>query len=116
MRRAFELAANDARSSYTSIQYADEAAEAARKNLDVVTENYQRGATDILDLLDAQNAWLVADLNAADAQYQFLIDLLEMERAINRIDFFLTPADRTEWLGQMDDYFRASGVTPARLR
>ena len=50
-----------ARASFTGIELSQQASEAARKSLDLVSDAYARGAVSILDLLDAQNAALGAE-------------------------------------------------------
>ena len=52
--------------SYSGIRLTREAARAARKNLDVVTDSYSQGVVDVLDLLDAQNASLQAGVGVGD--------------------------------------------------
>jgi len=88
------------------------AGEAARKNLDLVTDSYSRGAVDILDLLDAQNAALTSDLAAANAVYDFLIDLFEVERSIGGFYFFASEEEHEAWFQRLDDYFEKAGVSP----
>ncbi len=85
-------------SSLLGIDLSRQAAEAARSNLTIVTDTYRRGAATIVELLDAQRASLVADQNAANVTYQFLIDLMRVQRAVNRFDFFTTSEDT-------DDFF-----------
>lgn len=104
------------RVSYAGIRLSKQGAEAARKTLDVVTDSYTRGVADILDLLDAQSAALAADLAAADALHQFFIDLVEFERAINRLDFFTSPQEDAAWFADLDAYFAAAGVEPRPRR
>jgi outer membrane protein len=98
-------ALNNSGASYPSIGFALNAAEAAHKNLDLVTDSYSRGVVSIIDLLDAQNAALSADLNAANAVYNFLIDLMNVQRAAGKFDFFTSPEDREEWFRMLDEYY-----------
>jgi outer membrane protein TolC len=105
-------ALHEAGSSYASIGLAEEGAEAARNNLDVVTDAYSRGTVSILELLDAQNAALVADLVAATAVYDFLIDLMNAERAIGRFDFFMTAAERDAYFDRLEAFVAAAGARP----
>lgn len=105
IRTAVELAGG----SYGSIQQANEAAVAAERSRELVTDAYARGAVSILDLLDAQNAALVTREVAANAVYDFLIDLMQAQRAIGQFDFFRTPDDLADFEQRMDDYFRAAG-------
>jgi outer membrane protein TolC len=106
IRAALELTS----SSYPGIGLSDEAAEAAKKNYDLVADAYSRGAVSIIDLLDAQNASLVAEQAAANAVYDFLIDLMEVQRAAGEFDFFRSSADREGWFQRLEAFFQARGV------
>lgn len=101
-----------ARASGAGIDLSKRSAEAARANFELVEDAYTRGAVTILDLLDAQETALVADQAAANAVYDFLIDLMEVQRASNRLDFFQSVQGRRELLEQLDAWFRQHGVDP----
>jgi len=101
-----------ARASFAAIALSQEAADAARRNLDLVSDSYSRGALSIIDLLDAQNATLFAERAATNATHDFLIDLMEVQRAANRFDFFTSPAARNTWFERLDHYFARAGVAP----
>ena len=96
--------------SYAGIEQANVAAVAARKNLDLVTESYSQGAVQIVTLIDAQNASLAANEGASDAVYNFLIDLMNVERSIGQFDFLRSPREQADFMGRLEEYFRASGV------
>ena len=98
--------------SWADIQQARAAAEAARKNLELVSDAYARGAVSIITLLDAQEAALKADEAAAGAVYAFLTDLMKVERAIGQFYFLRTPEERQAFRKRMDAFYRAAGVTP----
>ena len=55
-------------------------------------------------LIDAQNAALVAQLSSANASYQFLLDLMEVQRAIGFFDFFVDPAEKEAWFQRLDAF------------
>jgi outer membrane protein TolC len=93
-------------SAYISIELLTQAAEASRKNFDLVAGAYSRGTVQLIDLLDAQTTYLQAKQNAANANYQFLLDLMELERAMGKFTFFATPAERREWMAALEDYFK----------
>jgi outer membrane protein TolC len=99
--------------SWAGIEQARLAAEAARRNLDLVTDAYSRGAVPIITLLDAQEAAVTADEAAANAVYDFLVDLMRVQRAVSEFDFFRTPEERQAYLRRLDEFYRAAGVTPA---
>ncbi len=73
-----------------SIKLKQKAATAAEKNYDLVYDAYSKGSTGIIDLLDAQNAKIIANLNAVNSTYQFFSDLVKLQRAIGNIDFFVS--------------------------
>ncbi|APG27960.1 hypothetical protein A7E78_08995 [Syntrophotalea acetylenivorans] len=95
-----------ARASHTIIGLSSQGATAARKNLDLVTDAYSRGLVSVIELIDAQNAALVADSLAASAVYDFFIDLMEVQRAVGRFDFFLGPQQREDWFGRLEEFWR----------
>ena len=53
--------------NYAAIELSRQAAEASRENLELINDSYDRGAVDLITLLDAQSVALQADLAAADA-------------------------------------------------
>lgn len=97
--------------SYANIELAQAAAAAAQKNLELVSDAYGRGAVSILDLLDAQREALNANLDAANSVYVYLIDLMDMQRAVGQFDFFVTASGRKSWFERLDAFFRENGVT-----
>lgn len=99
-------------SSFADIRLTLEAAEAAAKNLDVVIDAYSRGAATILDLLDAQNAALAADQRAAVAEFEFLADLIRVQRNVGSFDYLKSQQERQDWLQRLRDFFEQRGVEP----
>lgn len=95
-------------SSYSNIELSAEAAVAARRNLELVTNQYRQGIVSIVDLLDAQNAALVADQTAANAVYDFLIDLMGVQRSTSNFDFFSSAAERDDWFERLKQFIEES--------
>lgn len=95
----------EAEASYPTMQYAADAARAAKQNLDLITDAYKRGTVSILDLIDAQNAALSAEINAANSVYDFMNDYFGLERIIGRFDALSTNKDKDDWYQRMDQYF-----------
>lgn len=83
-----------ANASFNNIALAQQAAEAAAKNLELITSSYSQGVVSILDLLDAQSAALQSEESAANAVFDFLIDLMRAQRAAGVFDFFLSDQER----------------------
>jgi outer membrane protein len=99
--------------AWAGIQQARAAATAAHQNLDLVTDAYSRGAVSIINLIDAQQTALSADEAAANAAYDFLIDLMNVERAVGQFDFFRSPEERQSFYQRLDAFYRAAGVSPS---
>ena len=78
-------------------------------NLELVSDAYSQGLVSIIDLIDAQNAALVADLGAATAVYDFLVDWVEVERAVGRFSLFMTADERSEFFVRLEAFVAASG-------
>jgi outer membrane protein len=66
---------------------AQEGAEAARRTYSLVSKNYARGTRSVVDLLDAQNTSLQADLAAANAVYAAMTDLMNLQRSVGSFNY-----------------------------
>ena len=91
--------------AYAGIGLSEDAAIAAVKNLELVEDAYGRGVVSILDLLDAQNAQLVAEEGAANSVFDFLLTLMEVERAIGKFYFFAEEMYREAWFAKAYSFF-----------
>ncbi len=98
------------RASYPSIELSRQAADTAQKNLDLVRDNYLNGRRSITDLLDAQNAKLTADQSAANAVFNFLVDLMNLQRARGAFDFFIDEPGLGERLRRIEAYIASDGA------
>jgi outer membrane protein TolC len=96
------------RASYPGIWLSRDAAEAAQKNLTLVTDSYSRGVKSIIDLVDAQNQYLVDNQKAANAVYGFLIDLLTVQRAMGKYVIFLDDTERNTWFEKLESFSKKS--------
>ncbi|MEL7304443.1 MAG: TolC family protein [Myxococcota bacterium] len=92
-------------SSYAAIRLNQDAAEAARENLELVRDAYAQGRLDVIRLVDAQAQSLVSELNAANAYFNFLVDSILTERAIGRFSFGPEPR-------QPDTFFQELRTEP----
>jgi outer membrane protein TolC len=90
--------------AYPAIKLSNNAAIAAHKNLELITDAYTRGTISILDLLDAQNAALVAEESATNAVFDFLIDLMNLQRSLGGFDFFLDAQGPDNWLERLKNH------------
>jgi len=102
------LSLNNTRASYPSINLSRDAVDAARRNLQLVTDSYVQGIKSIIDLLDAQNQAINAELDAANAVYNFLIDFMGVQRSIGTFFTFQPSEDRELWISQVKEYLQES--------
>ena len=80
-----------------------------------MTDAYSRGAVSLTELLDAQNAFVVADEAAANAVYDFLADYIDVQRALGRFDALMTPEEHASFRQRLGAYAAEHGLrTPGR--
>lgn len=99
----------DARASFSSIDLSQTRADYASKTLELVQSAYTRGAVNILDLIDAQNASLVAKEASANAVFTFMSDFVKVCRAVGTFDFMLNPETNTDWYERLTVFYTNSG-------
>ena len=118
IEQRLRTALHRAGASFAGIGLAQDAAAAAERNLTLVTDAYEQGALSILDLIDAQNAALVAEQDAATAVYAYLIDLMDAHRASGRLDAFTGEATGlgSDFTARLQTYFREAGYEPRQER
>ena len=98
--------------SYANIELSNSGAVAARKNLELILENYRAGSIGILDLLDAQTRSLQAELAANNAIHDFLINLMNVQRAIGRFEFMSSEPEKQALVDEVTTYLNdTSGLT-----
>lgn len=90
--------------SFANIDLSRAAAEAANRNLELVTDAYQRGTFDIVRVIDAQNQAVTNDLAAANAVFDYLIDVLRTERATGKFNVDRTEEERADFLERLYAY------------
>ncbi len=90
--------------SFPSIGYLNAAAEAARRNFEIVQDRYTEGLVNVTDLLDAQNDRFITERTARGAQYAFLLDLVALQRAIAWFEDMKTKEERDQLLEQARAY------------
>ncbi len=100
----------EAGASSATIRLSREASHSAQQNLRLVRDQYSRGAVDIIKLLDSQNAALTAKLNAANAVYEFLIDIINIHRSVGSFPFFDSSEELESWHHRLEAYFQEQGI------
>ncbi|MGD9580482.1 MAG: TolC family protein, partial [Vampirovibrionia bacterium] len=91
-------------SSYPNIDLSKEAFINTNKALDLVSDAYKQGTNSIIDLLDAQNAALVSEQYASNSIYDFMISLINLQRAIGKVDFSMSTEEWDVWFEELDVY------------
>jgi outer membrane protein TolC len=90
--------------SFRNLQLNDLAAQSAEKNVVIVQDLYNQGLISITSLIDAQNAFLSAEINASNAVYQFIIDFFVLERSVGGYMTLATEEQRSEFMGRFLQY------------
>lgn len=102
-----------ASSSSPNIELTRQAAELARKNLGVVQEKYARGAVSIVELLDAQNEVFQQEQWAVLAKYEFMLDVLRTQRAMNWMPELKSADERSAWMAELNEnLYKSQEVIP----
>ncbi len=96
---------HSAGASFAGLKQAELAAEAAARSYDLVVESYTQGAVSIVELIDAQRATRIANQVAANARFDFLIDLMNVQRALGRFAIFWTNEEREEFFVGLGKYY-----------
>ena len=91
--------------SYAAIDLSSDAAVAAAQTHQLVKDAYERGLASNLDLIDAKNADIIALQGTSNAIFDFLVDLMAVERGIGKFYFFAPQAFRDEWFGRLEAFF-----------
>lgn len=102
---------NNTRASYPSINLSRDAVDAARRNLNLVSDSYEQGIKSIIELLDAQNQALNAELDAANAVYNFLIDFMGVQRSIGMFITFMPSEEQAQWKERVKNYLHDQQVS-----
>ena len=100
--------------SFAGIRLSRAAAEAAQRNLELVIDSYSNGVVAIIDVLEAQNAALVADESAASAVYGFALNMVGLQRAVGQYSSFASEAERDLWFAEFERF--AGSYYPALSR
>jgi len=92
--------------SLKNIEHARVASEAGANNLELVVESYASGVVTIIDLLDAQLAALTSALDAANAEYDFLIEYFRLQRISGNFDVLMESDDRDRLRSDLQSILR----------
>jgi outer membrane protein TolC/ABC-type uncharacterized transport system substrate-binding protein len=105
IEQAVRSALHQSGASFAGMGQAKISAESSFKNLDIVINLYSQGLASITDLVDAQNATLIAELLATSAQFNFLIDLMNVQRAIGEFIYTYSIEEQDDFIQRLKDYY-----------
>ncbi len=91
--------------SFSRMELAQTAANASRKNYEIVQDAYSAGQTNITTLIDAQNNSLATELQSTNAVYSFIQDFLNLERSVGYFNFLATPVEKNNFFQKIQEYF-----------
>lgn len=96
------------RASYSSIQLTQAAEQAASKNFALVQDAYSKGLVSVIQLIDAQNAAIRSEQFASNAVYEFIIQLLSLERATGSYYFLASADQQSDYFNRLRTYFKGN--------
>ena len=88
-----------------NLESSKKSAEFADKSLALVQDEYAQGRVSVVDLVDAQNVALSANLSALDSEYEFFISVLTTERAVGKFSLLNTSEEQQDFLNRFEVYF-----------
>ncbi|MEX0288132.1 MAG: TolC family protein, partial [Flavobacteriaceae bacterium] len=91
----------------SNIQLSQLSEETAKEALDLTQTAYSSGAVNIVQLLDAQNNYLNAQLARTTAVYNFLINTLQLERFLGYYFLLNTTSKNNEFRQRFFDYLNS---------
>ncbi|MBT8339330.1 MAG: TolC family protein [Desulfatitalea sp.] len=80
----------------------------AAKSLSLVTQAYEKGKVSVVELVDAQNSALNAELAALNSEYDFVINQMDLERRIGHFSLLKSAGDNQAFLDRLDSFFKQS--------
>lgn len=90
--------------SHPAMRLSRLARQAAERNYDAVQNKYSQGAASIIDLLDAQSELLTQRQSEVAARYQYLSDVVSLQRSIAWFEFARDDSDRQRWLTELEQF------------
>ena len=81
-------------SSFPRIRFSEQSAEAANASLMIVQDKYAEGIVNVTDLLSAQTGKFTSDRLVVVSVHDFLLDLIELQRALSWFEAEKTAGER----------------------
>ena len=74
---------------------------AGNKNLEMVTNQYLLGKKSILDVLDAQQQYIISSLSRNSSYYALLKDYFALQESIGQFDYLISDAGKLDYLTRL---------------
>lgn len=87
--------------SHPNIELSRIAEENIKKNLEVVEDKYAKGKVSITDLIDAQDTAFSKEIEAAISVYNYLQDLMTLERRVSFFEFMSSEKEKDAMLEEL---------------
>jgi outer membrane protein TolC len=97
----------NASASHPGLRLRRQSLEASQKNYDSVQSKYSLGAAPIIDLLDAQGQLIQEKKAESSAVYQYLKDIVSIQRAMAWFEYSKTPEEKDAWIKPLKAYVRS---------
>ncbi len=78
--------------------------ETAKESLELTQNNYSEGAIPLIQLIDAQNNYLQAQLTRATANYNYLLTSIQLERIIGYFFLMNTPQNNQDFIQRANTF------------
>ena len=91
-------------SEITNIEISKVAEYTAKESLELTQNAYKQGAVPVIQLIDAQNNYLKAQLGRATANYNYLLTSIQLERAIGYLFLVHTEAENQQFIQNVNAY------------
>lgn len=91
-------------SATTNLNYSKVAAESAVKNFKLIQSNYQAGAVNITQVIDAQQSALSTQLGAAFSVYEYILANLQVEYGLGFFSMFSTENELADFQNRFLEY------------
>ncbi len=88
----------------SNIELSKVSEETARESLELTQVSYSNGAVNVAQLIDAQNNYLNAQLARTNATYNYLINVLSLERLLNHYFLLNTKEENDKFIQRFLEY------------
>ena len=94
----------DLTNEIANIQISKIAEEAAKESLELTQNAYSQGAIPLIQLIDAQTNYLQSQIASANANYNYLLASMQLERAIGYFFLMNTEASNLDFIQRASQY------------